>query len=107
MNQNLRLYKFIIEKYQIFVEILAQNACDQKLLLVIFYVKPYLIGHFEPLGELHGFSKNELQISFSKLSFFGNSGNNPTALPAINLVSAGAVKLIAIKNFPFPKPYLP
>ena len=30
-------------KYQIFDEIFAKNPCDQKLLLVTFYVKLYLV----------------------------------------------------------------
>ena len=40
MNQNQRLLKIFRENCQIF----AKNACDQKLLLVTFYVKSYLAG---------------------------------------------------------------
>ena len=42
MNQNQRPLKFFREKCQIFDGIFAKNACDQKLLLVTFYVKSYL-----------------------------------------------------------------
>ena len=40
MNQS--LVNFFREKYQIFYEIFDFNACDQKMLLLTFYVKPYL-----------------------------------------------------------------
>ena len=51
MNQNQRLLKFFYEKCQIFDEIFAVKACDQKFLFVIFYVKSYLEPFISPLNN--------------------------------------------------------
>ena len=74
-----------------------------------FIKLPLVTGHLDsPFPTLlHGFLRNSLQMSFSKVSFLGNSGNNPTTLPARYGVSSGAVKLITIRNDPEPNPYLP
>ena len=59
MNHNRRMLNFSCEKFQIFDFI----ACDQKLLLLTFYVKPYLAGTRIPPSSSSYLESNSFDFS--------------------------------------------
>ena len=70
---------FLQEKCQIFDEIFAKNACDQKLLFLTFYVKSYLEVRFGAIN----ISRRRSSLSFSA-NIFTISGKKPSESVSYN-----------------------